>query len=191
MADSKIRSFLAIRPDDSSIQEISNFVTKIQPHYPRFRFIPPKNWHLTLHFLGPISSEQIDALNTILPEWVSKINPFPISFKGLGGFSQKEKSRILGTAVNCGLNPLISLKEILGQVLLKMQFSADDRPYHAHLTLARSRNPVPLHIPEAERNVQFSEESRVKNIILYQSKLSSEGSEYTALNHFHLKTSNF
>lgn len=189
MADQKIRSFLAIKLDDLLIQDANGFVTKIQSHYPQFRFIPPNNWHLTLHFLGSISAQEVDTLIKVLPEMASKMKPFSISLKGLGGFPGEKKSRILWIGVSDKTNRLMHLKETLDQVLIKMKFPIETRPYHPHITIARARNPAICPISGAEKNIEFAHNSWVEKITLFRSDLSSQGPQYTPLSEFLLNSS--
>lgn len=189
MADQKIRSFLAIQPDHSAIEEVGDFLTKIQPQHPQFRFIPPKNWHLTLHFLGSISSQRLDTLKSILLECVSKIKPFSISFKGLGGFPNEKKSSILWIGIHGETDQLMHLEEVLKFVLSDSSFSVENRPYHPHITIARSRKPAICPISDAEKNIKFNRQWQVQKITLFQSELSSGGAHHTPLHDFHLTSS--
>ncbi len=189
MADQKIRSFLAIQPDHLAIEEVGDFLTKIQPQHPQFKFIPPKNWHLTLHFLGSISSQQVDTLKSILPECVSKIKPFSILFKGLGGFPNEKKSSTLWIGLHGETDRLMHLEKVLKFALSDLSFSVENRPYHPHITIARSRKPEICHISDAEKNIKFNWQWQVQKITLFQSERSSRAAHYTPLYNFHLASS--
>ena len=188
MAEPKIRAFLAIRLDDILIKELGDFVEQIQPKYPQFRFLPPDNWHLTLHFFGSISTHEIDLLLKALPEITANIQPFSILLKGLGSFPGGRKSRILWIGAG-EIDRLVQLKEQLDRTLLKIKFSAEMRPFHPHITIARSKIPVICQISNEEKNIQFEQKSRVEKITLFQSDLSSRGPRYTPLHDFYLSFS--
>lgn len=189
MLDPKIRSFLAIELDPLLIHELNDFVLAIQPQYSQFKFVSSECWHLTLHFFGSLSHQSMDHLIGMLPGAVSKIQPFSVSLKGLGGFPSQEKSRILWIGVDVGRKYLVDLKETLDEMLLKLNFSVETRTYDPHLTIARSRNLAAFHMPDAQRNVVFERRSKVDHLTLFRSDLLPQGAKYTPLQHFYFTAS--
>lgn len=186
MADQKIRSFLAIQLDDPLTKEINNFVTKIQPRFSQFRFVPPTNWHLTLHFFGSISAGELNLLRRTLPQTISKIESFSVSIKGLGGFPNDRKSRILWIGVEKGSERLVFLKKILDQNLSQIKFPLETKSYHPHITIARSQKLVNCSILDSEKWMMFNTQSKIEKISLFQSNLTPSGPKHTILENFHL-----
>ena len=87
MAQDPIRTFLAIELSEAIRTEAHSYVEVIKQDYPDFRFIPPENWHLTLHFFGRIDSNQIQKLKTHLPPAFSSAQPFSIQLEKLDKFN--------------------------------------------------------------------------------------------------------
>lgn len=188
MAEQKIRSFLAIELDPSLITEVSNFVTQIKSRFSQFRFIPSTNWHLTLHFFGPLSSEELNRLSNLLPEVAFKVKPFTILLKGLGSFPNDLKSRILWIGVEGEIDKLMYLKEVLDQSLLKMKFPLETKPFHPHITIARSQQLINCNLSDSEKEMKFKTQPKIQKISLFQSELTPSGAKYSLLQDFPFST---
>lgn len=184
MVEQKIRSFLAIELDPSSTKEVSDFITQIKARFSQFRFIPSTNWHLTLHFFGSLSSEELNRLGNLLPETTAQVKPFTISLKGLGSFPNDLKSRILWIGVEGEIDKLMYLKEVLDQNLLKMKFPLETKPFHPHITIARSQKLINCNLSNPEKEIKFKAQSRIQRVSLFQSGLTSSGAKYSILKNF-------
>jgi RNA 2',3'-cyclic 3'-phosphodiesterase len=105
----------------------------------RFRWVPPHHLHLTLQFLGDITTAQlteaIDAARTA----ARPAAPFPITLGGLGAYPSLAAPRVVWVGVTEGRNPLTALAESLAGALGNRRFTVDPRPFSPHLTLARVR----------------------------------------------------
>src|SRR3989338_3648716 len=99
MAQGKIRTFLAIELPDAIKQEAVKLVDDVRSRYPAFRYLPRENWHLTLHFLGDISFQQLESLKDGLRQVSEKNTPFEIRVKGIGGFPIGGKHDLLWLGV--------------------------------------------------------------------------------------------
>ena len=89
----------------------------------------PEDWHLTLHFLGAVPRERIEALCAGL---AVPVVPFTLRLglplrwpQGLAVLLPDESP------------PLLRLHEQLGQAVRALGLSTDVRPYRPHVTLAR------------------------------------------------------
>ena len=81
MARETIRAFLAIELSEALKAEANHFIETIRKDYPGFRFIPPENWHLTLHFLGQVEPPKIEELVSRIPKVLGDVKPFTISLE--------------------------------------------------------------------------------------------------------------
>ena len=184
MAQDPIRTFLAIELSEAIRKEAHSYVEVIEQNCPDFRFIPPENWHLTLHFFGQIDSNQIQKLETHLPPAFSSAQPFSIQLEKLGAFPSWNQARILWIGVGGDVPQLLSLIERLNQVLQEMHFEIEPRDYSPHITIARlkTRNPVPAAVPK--QTYQGHVIDRVQHITLFRSDLSSKGAYYSPIKTF-------
>lgn len=66
-----------------------------------------------------------------------KVPPFELSLKGAGTFGPDHAPRVLWSAISGDLAALTSLYQTVIQATRPLGFIPEDRPYKAHITLAR------------------------------------------------------
>ena len=104
------------------------------------RSIPPRNWHVTLCFLGNIAESA--ALRV-----VARVSPgprFEFTFDAFGAFPSPERARVLWLGPS---RPVPRLTEIAGRIreaATAEGIKTDARPYAPHLTLAKLDRPKDL-----------------------------------------------
>jgi 2'-5' RNA ligase len=105
------------------------------------RWVPEKNYHVTLHFLGNTSPEKIPQIEEMLAGTAASVAPFKLKISGLGAFPDDMSSRVLWF----GVQNSKALRHLQGQIAEKFSnFSyntRDDHEYSPHLTIGRLRNP--------------------------------------------------
>jgi 2'-5' RNA ligase len=103
---------------------------------PGVRPEPPENLHLTLYFLGhrPLAPV-IAALSGV------RASAFELRIGALGRFRGRD-DEILWAGVDGG-PALLALHHAVGVALGEVGFRPEARPWSPHVTLARSRHPVP------------------------------------------------
>ncbi|WP_243302599.1 RNA 2',3'-cyclic phosphodiesterase [Geothrix oryzisoli] len=114
-----------------------------QPARPLARPSRTDGLHVTLAFLGDRSAEALLALDTLAAAVAARHAPFALRTAGLGGFPGNGRVRILWL----GLAPspaLESLAQDLRDALATAGEAFDTKPFRAHITLARLRQPRPL-----------------------------------------------
>lgn len=105
----------------------------------RFRWVSPNHLHLTLQFLGNITTSAVtEAVEAAQAAAVSD-TPFTIAFTGLGAFPSMAAPRVVWLGVTRGAERLTALAESLARALRARRLSLDARPFAPHLTLARAR----------------------------------------------------
>jgi len=110
---------------------------------PPARWSRPEGLHVTLAFLGDRPAEALPALDALASAVAARHAPFALCTAGLGGFPGTRRARILWL----GLAPspaLESLARDLRGALAAAGEPFDAKPFRAHITLARLRQPGPL-----------------------------------------------
>jgi 2'-5' RNA ligase len=90
----------------------------------------PSDWHLTLHFIGPVPRSRLDELKTALDV---PVTPFELRF-GEPMLWPHGLAVLLPMATPPALQ---ALHDTLGVHLRQLGLRTDERPYRPHLTLAR------------------------------------------------------
>ena len=136
-----MRLFFAIWPSQAAAQELRELSARIAGETGG-RATPADNIHLTLEFLGEVAEERIEELARIAAS--ARVKPFLLRFDRLGAF-RRARIAWAGTA-----NPpaaLLGLQRSLNESLRAAGFALEDRPYAAHVTLARHTQRPPAQRP--------------------------------------------
>ena len=139
------------------------------------RAIPEFNLHVTVNFLGSIPEARLPEIQAAGSE-VSRVPKFDLSFDRI---ESVRRSRILWLAANAPA-PLLELVRRLQNKALSQQPQSQREDFIAHVTLARdvqrltrTMNIEPIHWTSDE-------------LVLVESQLSSQGSQYSILDRWQL-----
>jgi len=189
MKPKTIRAFLALRLN----HEIQNTIQAIQNTFKQLpvdvKWVRPENTHLTLKFLGDISSEQIDLLTPALHALAGSTKSFSLETTGIGAFPSRERPRIIWLGCRSEADAAALLTRRVENQLVSFGFERDQNPFTPHITIGRvrsSKNLVLLStaIEKAGRSTGLRQD--ISQIILFQSTLSSCGPSYTPIRTFQL-----
>jgi 2'-5' RNA ligase len=141
--------------------------------------------HVTLKFVGEASEARVQEMRTALAS--VKAKPFTVRFEGVRFFPNPRSARIFWTGVDGG-DELRLLAFAIDAALAKLGIARENKPYHPHLTLARS-NARPLRELQAlltDPPPQFGTMT-AREFFLYVSQTQKGGSKYTRLQRFGLE----
>lgn len=168
--------------------EIKSKLSDYQSGWPDLpiRWVKKENLHLTLIFLGYISSQQLVEVGKITKEVASRHPPFFINLKKIGyGPPKKMPPRMIWVEGERS-KELASLKNDLQHSLIsgKINFLVENRQFTPHITLGRIRTwewrqIEPEERPEVEKEISLS--FSVNSIEIMESQLKKGGAEYTVL----------
>jgi RNA 2',3'-cyclic 3'-phosphodiesterase len=145
--------------------------------------------HLTLAFLGDTEEDMIPGLISGIETVTEAHQSFKLTLSGLGVFRNIHDPRVLWTG--CESEKEFELiKTDTDKVLSGLSFEVETRPFSPHLTLGRVKSMRHLnHLSQligVYRETVFQSET-IRKIILYESKLTPDGPEYTPVHKFVLK----
>jgi RNA 2',3'-cyclic 3'-phosphodiesterase len=192
LADSEknIRAFLAIEPPEDILQEISRLQEKLKRDISgRLSWTRPQGQHLTLKFFGDISKEDITGISAAVQKRTVVEQKLNLKVEKLGVFPDARKPRVLWCSVAGDVEKLINLQKKLDDDFAAIGFPTEDRPFKAHLTLARikdSRDITEMSEALKKHDSFKAGEFNCTELILFQSKLSPQGAVYTKLKIFPL-----
>jgi len=134
--------------------------------------------HVTLGFLGEVPPEELPQVMQAGEEAAAAVAPFAARIRGTGFFPNEGRPRVwFARAEGDGFEPLaLDLRRRLPG------FLDDDRPFKAHITLARRKGPAPRLGP-----VVFDLEFPVNGFALVHSTLTPRGPKYETIQQFSLK----
>ncbi|MBN1537839.1 MAG: RNA 2',3'-cyclic phosphodiesterase [Anaerolineales bacterium] len=188
MMKSVIRSFIAIALSSEIQAKLTKISTELQTQLKDIpiRWVPVENIHLTLKFLGDVSTANLEMLKTTLQAEVAGHNPFEISVGELGAFPNIRRPRVIWVNVQAPAE-LSAVQHGIETSMARLGYPLEERPFHPHLTLSRvARAASPQDLQNifsvfSKYKVGFLGATRVLTINLYKSDLHPGGASYTCL----------
>jgi 2'-5' RNA ligase len=176
-----IRAFFAIDLPLEIQNIFSDFINQLKIQHPHdsIRWSKPQNLHITLQFLPALKLEDIPTLASLVKEELNQIKPFEIELGNLELFPNAHHPRVISMQVE-PQEALADLSAGIGKKMLAAGYSIEKRTFRGHLTLARIHQPIDLSNFKIQKNMAFL----AREIVLYQSNPSSNGSHYIPLDHF-------
>jgi RNA 2',3'-cyclic 3'-phosphodiesterase len=183
-----IRSFIAIdlpKHIQDPLDRVISDLQSMQPHSP-VRWVPARNIHLTLKFLGEVSSNNLEMLTKILQTEVPRHRCFEIKVGTLGAFPSIHRPRVIWIGVEAPAD-LMSLQRSIETETTRLGYMAEERPFSAHLTLGRvSHNASPEEVRQIGEGLKGYEVgllgvNMVERVRLFRSDLEPGGAVYTPL----------
>jgi 2'-5' RNA ligase len=185
----KIRTFVAIELPGELKQDVDKLIVGLKPFGPEVRWVRAANLHLTLRFLGDIEQSEVPALEEHIKQNIVGLQPFPLKLAGLGCFPNMRRPRVvwIGTDVSGDIggtmDSLQALAESVEKSCIEAGFGKSDKPFSAHLTIGRIKEPRGLEplIGRLETIEFASPDFTVEQVIIFKSDLSPRGPTYTPL----------
>lgn len=129
------RVFFALWPDGKTRRALLR-ATRSAVRRCGGRATPADNLHVTLAFLGPVTTELLGRVRRVPP---LPSPDFELVFDRLGFW---DRSRALWVSPSRVPAPLIALEAALWDRLVEVGFERERRPYRPHVTLARKAKGV-------------------------------------------------
>ena len=145
----------------------------------KIKWVDPKNYHMTLVFLGETDVSTIPMVEKAIYDIVKRNAPNVVYFDRLE--QKPRKTPHLIWARWRTPKPLIQMQHELMQRLINPDY-VEKRPWIGHTTLARFRHePRNIHL-----NVDWEIKMPINRLVLYESELHPKGARYNELKSFTL-----
>ncbi len=193
-----IRAFIAIELPADVRQQLGAIEKKIQGQAGEsarkaVRWVPADNMHLTLKFLGEVSTGNVQELARMLQGEANRHTSFELTIGGLGAFPNARRPRVIWIGTEAPAELSVLQKAIEAETR-RLGYPAEERPFSPHLTLGRiAQNARPDEIAQVARalgemTVGTLGQVRVDRIHLFRSDLRPSGAVYTSLYDFPLQS---
>ena len=127
-----MRLFVGIPLAAEVIEELSAMSMRLQSSEDGLRWSAPESWHITLQFLG--NTPEYECIVARLSELRSP--PVPVQLEGLG-FFERAGVFFAGVRLTPELDGAAAARDRCYRALW---VCPGNRPYHPHITLARSKS---------------------------------------------------
>jgi len=150
------------------------------------RWVPARNVHLTLKFLGDISPSSVDLIQQMLLAEASQFPAFEMQVEGLGCYPNPRRARVLWVGLKAPPE-LASLQRAVEAAAARLGYESEERGFSPHLTIGRVRqNASAADLQKVRGALEATQVPalgtvRVDAIHLFKSELHPQGSIYTRL----------
>ena len=154
------------------------------------RWVRTDGLHVTVRFLGPTPPGRLAGIERAVVATAVDVAPIHLRLHGGGGFPHPDRPRTLWLRIDEGEADLAALARRFDDYLAEEHWAREQRPFRAHLTLARSdgvrAGPETLRrlIAEAE---DLSTEWVADELVLFESITGSGPARYEPLLRAELK----
>jgi RNA 2',3'-cyclic 3'-phosphodiesterase len=140
-----LRLFIAAYPPPVAVVHLRELVDGLALGQPRppghsLRLTRPETWHVTLAFLGDVPDKRAPSAVTALH--ATPLAPVKVRIAGGGRFGRGRFTTVWA-ALDGDVAELRELAHATRRELKRVRLQYDDKPFKAHLTLARPADRLP------------------------------------------------
>jgi 2'-5' RNA ligase len=186
--EAKKRLFFALVPPPELQAELRAQVESALDADPRgadFRLVATEEVHVTLLFLGAFASMETQALQSAFVARTSGLAAPHLWIRGTGAFPDFRNARILWLGIRDDAGALADLHRELVEAARATSWRPDprerERPFHAHLTVARSRSGRGAVPPRSFTGLILERPWLPDAIVLLESHLDRASERYQVL----------
>ena len=177
-----LRLFAAVEiPPDVRVG-IAASVAPVRERFPKARWVPVQNQHVTMKFLGATYPRLVGWVTESVSGAARDQEPFETRVEGLGAFPNARRARVLWAGLDDAGRRLERLAASLDEALAK-EFAPEKRAFTPHLTLARFDPPVAIEPLDATfESAAFP----IDRVVLFRSHLRRPAPVYEPIGTFPL-----
>jgi 2'-5' RNA ligase len=183
-----LRTFIAVEIPPRIQSAIAQSTASLKNTLPKtlVRWVAPQNVHLTLKFLGEVSSTNLELLAETVRMEAASHGTFLMSVGGLGAFPTPRRARVIWIGLEAP-PALEFLQRGMEAAAAKLGYAPEERPFSPHLTIGRVGQNVSAadlqHIRSMLGTTKVGEIGtvRVEAVHIFKSDLRPGGSVYTHL----------
>ena len=187
----KIRTFIAFELPAAVTQLAAAVQDDLMSRKLKLRWVRPQNIHLTLKFIGEMQTARTAEVAEAIRRAARGTAPLALSVQGMGVFPGMRRPRVLWIGVGGQTDALRKLHAAVEDEMAALDFPREERPFAAHLTLARiDRQVDPQRLLDGIQAVGRFEPKlfTASELILFKSDLKPQGAIYSALEKASLET---
>jgi RNA 2',3'-cyclic 3'-phosphodiesterase len=136
-----IRAFIAVELPEDLKKELAALEMLLKNNGPSVvKWVDPDSIHITLKFLGEISTDKVEKLIQAMDEAVKGTAPFQLKVRKLGAFPAPDRPQVIWVGVKGEVDKITRLQQSIEASCERLGFSRENRAFTPHLTLGRVRD---------------------------------------------------
>jgi 2'-5' RNA ligase len=184
-APERPRLFVGVELPERVRTAIHDATAPWRPSLPAFRWTSPDALHLTIAFIGNVDADDVTAIASTVEVAAAALVPVPTGLTRFGMFPERGGARVLWVGLD---DPDGGLRRVASEVALALEgfLQGEGRPYHPHITIARTRRPatVPAAFPDGQVPAA---RWTIDALTLFRSHLGAGGPRYERLGRWSLQ----
>jgi len=186
-----IRIFFAVDLPESVKEKLSGFIRILKKcaRTKGIRWTKSENLHITLQFLAEIESEHLTTLvKNVRLKVEGTMQSLKLTFGSLHLFPSPYRPRVIVLDMT-PQGELATLSGLIGEGIKASGYEIEGRPFRAHLTLGRIKQPQGMNLNFLSQCVvpEFARMD-VGEVVLFRSEPQPEGSKYTVMERIQLES---
>jgi 2'-5' RNA ligase len=177
-----IRSFIAVDLGAEVRAALGRLTRSFDGAGADVRWVRPEGMHATLKFLGGVEAPRLERVRDAVAGAAAGHPVMHMHVRGLGAFPSLRRPRVLWAGLDCP--GLADLAGAIDGAVAAAGFEAEERPFNAHVTLARVRSLRGWEKLSSEVQEHAEDDFGrvdVAAIVVYRSTLQRDGAVYTPL----------
>ena len=182
-----MRLFVAIDVSDETRAQVRRVREQLAERLARVARAPRVTWvadaaaHVTVRFIGEVPDSAAEQVRAVMVPPIA-LPVYTIDFSGAGVFPKGSRPRVVWIGGARGQEETAAVAAAVQARLDPIIGAGEGRPFRAHLTVARVKEPTPFDWSAALATIDIGRtRSRVDHVTLYQSRTSPAGPTYTPL----------
>jgi 2'-5' RNA ligase len=172
-----LRLFLAVEVPEHIRRRVERATEPWRDRYPRARWVPIQNQHVTVKFLGRTWPRLLGWVVETARDVAGRATAFETRLTGLGAFPSERRARVLWAGLEDPGGTMAALATSFDEALAR-EFASEERAFTPHLTVARFTPPQRLESLPADL---ASDPFRVERVVLFRSHLRRPAPIYEPL----------
>jgi len=177
-----VRTFVALLIPPGWAEYLGRVSRDLSERTSGLSWVKPGNLHVTLRFLGDLGDSGVERAGNAVRRGAEGAAAIPAALGGIGAFPSLARPRVLWAGLAQGAEEATGLARAVNAALADAGFGRPDKPFRAHITLARVREGargLPAVAEYAPPPVP--EPAVLDQVVLMKSDLHPAGSRYTPL----------
>lgn len=178
-----MRTFIAIELPENIKKQIEQAQAPLKKTDAFVSWVKPGNIHVTLKFLGEVPEDKMEEVFAATGKALEGAREFTMSLKGMGGFPNLKRPRVIWIGAGSGQEELSGLARRIEQEMEEIGFPREKRKFSAHFTIGRVKSPRNIEqLAGLVESADFqTEEIQVTEVVVMRSQLNPAGAIYTPL----------
>jgi len=178
-AGARMRCFAAVPLEETALSDAQRLLASLRERVDGVRWVRPDALHVTVHFFGSIDDERVRAgLKALLPVAADMLE-FRATLDRLGTFPSRGSPRVLWLGAFKEPPMLTALAMATRHALSRSGFDVERRPFRAHCTLGRPREPWTRDARDAASERVEVAPFTARRLVLYESTPAPGGNVYS------------